>query len=153
VQLTVAADNGDPLVPSSLTYQNLTDAIRASGDARARVRIDPYEQLTFQVEANVFVKPEYEAAKVLAAVTAELQGRFSFERRAFGQSVAQSDVMATIQLVEGVEAVELASLYLTGEAAIVNPLLPALRARIDNGAIRAAQLLTVAPDGVKVNQS
>jgi len=153
VQLTVAADNGDPLVPSSLTYQNLTNAIRASGDPRARVRIDPYEQLTFQVEANVFVKPEYEAAKVLAAVTAELQARFSFERRAFGQSVAQSDVMATIQLVEGVEAVELASLYLTGETAIVNPLLPALRARIDNGAIRAAQLLTVASDGVKVNQS
>jgi hypothetical protein len=153
VQLTVAADNGDPLAPSSLTYQNLTSAIRSSGDPRARVRVDPYERLTFRLEANVIVKPEYEGPRVLAAVDTELRGRFSFERRAFGQSVAQSDVMATIQLVEGVEAVELASLYLTGDTPVVNALLPALRARIDNGVIRAAQLLTLASDGVKVNQA
>jgi hypothetical protein len=153
VQLTVAADNGEPLAPASLTSQNLTNAIRASGDPRAHVRVDPFEQLRFKVEANVFVKPEYEAAKVLAAVIGELQARFSFERRAFGQSVAQSDVMAAIQLVEGVQAVELASLYLTGETPVVNALLPALRARVENGAICAAQLLTVAPDGVKVNQA
>jgi baseplate J-like protein len=153
VQLTVAADNGEPLAPASLTYQNLTNAIRSSGDPRAHVRVDPFEQLTFKLDANVFVKPEYEATKVLAAVTAELQERFSFERRAFGQSVAQSDVMAAIQLVEGVQAVELTSLYLTGGTPVVNALLPALRARIENGAIRAAQLLTVAPDGVKANQA
>jgi hypothetical protein len=62
-------------------------------------------------------------------------------------------VMAAIQLVEGVEAVELSSLYLTGDSPAVNALLPALQARIDNGVIRAAQLLTVASDGVKVNQA
>jgi Baseplate J-like protein len=153
VHLTVAADNGDPLAPTSLTYQHLTSAIGTSGDPRARMRVDPYEQLTFTLGANVVVRPEYEAAVVLAAVTAELRSRFSFERRAFGQSVAQSDVMATIQRVAGVEAVELTSLNLTGETATVNALLPALRARIDSGVIRAAQLLTVATDGVKVNQA
>ena len=153
VQLTVAADNGEPLESTSLTYQHLTGAIRTSGDPRARVRVDPYEPLTFKLEGKVFVKPEYEAATVLVRVTTELQSRFSFERRAFGQSVAQSDVMAAIQLVEGVEAVELTSLYLTGDTPIVNALLPALRARIDGGVIRAAQLLTLAPDGVKVNQA
>jgi Baseplate J-like protein len=152
VHLTVAAETGDPLTPTSLTYQHLADAISTSGDPRARVRVDPYEQLTFALEANVVVLPEYETAVVLAAVAAEVRSRFSFERRAFGQSVAQSDVMATIQRVAGVEAVELTSLNLTGGTATVNALLPALRARIDNGVIRAAQLLTVATDGVKVNQ-
>ena len=153
VQLTVAADNGDPLSSSSLTYQNLTEAIRSSGDPRARVHVDPYEQLTFALEANVFVNADYEPPKVLAAVTAELQERFSFEQRAFGQSVAQSDVMASINLVEGVDAVELSSLYLTGDTPDVNALLPSLQARIDGGVVHAAQLLTVAPDGVKVNQA
>ena len=153
VQLTVAADKGEPLSPSSLTYQNLTNAIRTSGDPRARVRVDPHEQITFKLEANVFVRPEYEATPVLAAVTAALRDRFSFERRAFGQSVAQSDVVATIQRVAGVEAVDMISLYLTGKTPVVNALLPALRARIDNNAVHAAQLLTVAPDGVKVNQA
>lgn len=153
VQLTVAADNGNPLSPSSLTYQNLTEAIRTSGDPRARVQIDPYEQLTFALEANVFVNADYEPPKVLAAVTAELQERFSFEQRTFGQSVAQSDVMASINLVEGVDAVELMSLYLTGDTPRVNGLLPSLQARIDGGVIHAAQLLTLTPDGVKVNQA
>ena len=153
VQLTVAADNGDPLSPSSLTYQNLTQAIRASGDPRARVHVDPYERLTFALEANVFVNADHEPGKVLAAVTAELQERFSFEQRAFGQSVAQSDVMASVNQVEGVDAVELASLYLTGDAPQVNGLLPSLQARIDGGVIHAAQLLTLAPDGMKVNQA
>ena len=90
---------------------------------------------------------------MLAAVTAELQEKFSFEQRAFGQSVAQSDVMASINLVQGVDAVELASLYLTGDTPQVNALLPSLQARIDGGVVHAAQLLTVAADGVKVNQA
>jgi hypothetical protein len=152
VQLTVAADDGSPLAPSSLTYRNLTSAIQASGDPRARVRVDPFEQLTFKVEANVLVLPDYEAASVLAAVAAELRDRFSFERRGFGQSVAQSDVMASVQRVEGVSAVELTGLYLTGETVAVSPLLPALRARLESGTIRPAQLLTIAADGVTVTQ-
>jgi hypothetical protein len=153
VQLTVAADDGGPLAPGSPTYRNLTDAIRASGDPRARVRVDPFEPLTFALEANVLVQAEHDPAAVLAAVTAELRGRFSFERRAFGQSVAQSDVMATIQLVDGVEAVELTGLYPTGGTPVVTALLPALPARVDGGAIRAAQLLTLASDGVTVNRA
>jgi predicted phage baseplate assembly protein len=152
VQLTVAADDGSPLAASSLTYRNLTSAIQASGDPRARVRVDPYEQLTFRVEANVLVQPDYEAATVLAAVTAELRDRFSFERRGFGQSVAQSDVMASVQRVEGVTAVELTGLYLTGGTTGVSPLLPALRARLEGGTVQPAQLLTIAADGVTVTQ-
>jgi hypothetical protein len=152
VQLTVAADDGSPLAPTSLTYRNLTSAIQASGDPRARVRVDPYEQLAFRVGANVLVQPDYEAATVLAAVTAELRDRFSFERRGFGQSVAQSDVMASVQRVEGVSAVELTGLYLSGDTIEVSPLLPALGARLEGGTVRPAQLLTIAADGVTMNQ-
>jgi len=150
VHLTVAADDGSPLSSSSVTYQNLRDAIRASGDPRANVRIDPHEQLSFKLEASVFVKPEYETATVLGAVDAAVRARFSFEERGFGQSIAESEVVAAIQRVEGVEAVDMTGLHLTGAPVVVNPFLPALRARIDNGAVHAAQLLTLASDGVKV---
>jgi hypothetical protein len=61
--------------------------------------------------------------------------------------------MASINLVQGVDAVELASLYLTGDTPQVNALLPSLQARIGGGGVRAAQLLTLAADGVKVNQA
>lgn len=152
VHLTVAADDGSPLSSDSITYQNLRAAIRSSGDPRAHVQLDPNEPLGFKLDANVYVTPEYEASMVLAAVTAAVQNQFSFERRAFGQSVAQSEVVATIQRVEGVEAVDMVRLYLTGETAEVNGLLPALRARIDHATVRAAQLLTLAADGLKVNQ-
>jgi hypothetical protein len=43
------------------------------------------------------------------------------------------------------------SLALTGRPPGVEPLLPALRARIVGQTVHAAQLLTLAPDGVKVN--
>jgi hypothetical protein len=153
VHLTVAADDGSPLSEESLTYQNLKEAIRTSGDPRAPVRVDPHEQLSFALEANVFVKPEYEAEAVLAGVMDALHVRFSFERRRFGQSLAESDVVATIQRLEGVEAVDMVSLYSTGETPGLKPVLPALRARIVGQAVRAAQLLTLAPDGVKVHRA
>jgi hypothetical protein len=94
----------------------------------------------------VVVDPDYEAAAVLAAVRTALTGEFSFERRAFAQSVAESEVVAAIQRVVGVEGVELQWLHLVGEYT----LLPAQRARFSGGTIIPAQLLTLPPDQVTV---
>ena len=80
---------------------------------------------------------------------ASLTDEFSFERREFAQSVAESEVIAAIQRVEGVEGVDLQWLHLVGEYT----LLPAERARFFAGAIIPAQLLTLAPDQVTVTAS
>jgi hypothetical protein len=143
VHLTVAADDGTPLSPNSVTYQNLTAAIPAAGDPRLPLRIDPYEPLTFNLRAGVFVDPDHRPEDVLDRVRAALLDTFSFERRAFGQWVAQSEVVAVMQQVEGVVAVDVMALHRTGTTVSVQPVLPANLARKQDGTVHAAQLLTV----------
>jgi hypothetical protein len=146
VHLTVALADGSPPTPDSTTLANLRNAVVSAGDPHLRLQIDPYVAWPFAVEAAVVVDPDYEAAAVLAAVRTALTGEFSFERRAFAQSVAESEVVATIQRVVGVEGVELQWLHLVGEYT----LLPAQRARFSGGTIIPAQLLTLPPDQVTV---
>jgi hypothetical protein len=149
VHLTVAAGDGSPPAADSPTLARLRAAVRRSGEPRQPVRVDPYEPVRFAVEANVFVHPDHETATVLAAVSDALRAAFSFERRAFGQSVAQSEVVAAIQRVAGVVGVDMVALNRTGAATAVNAILPALRARREGTVIRAAQLLTVDPEAIK----
>jgi hypothetical protein len=146
VHLTVALADGTPPTPDSPTLANLREAVAAKGDPHLRIQIDPYVDRPFAVEATAVVDPDYEAAAVLDAVRAALTAAFSFERRAFAQAVAESEVIATIQRVEGVEGVDLEWLHLVGEYT----LLPAQRARFSGGTIIPAQLLTLPPDQVKV---
>jgi Baseplate J-like protein len=150
VHLTVAAADGSPPPPDSPALVRLRAAVRRSGEPRQAIQVDPYAPLRFEVEANVFVDPAHEPATVLRAVTDALRTAFAFERRSFGQSVAESEVVAAIQRTSGVVGVDLVALNLTGEAKAVNAVLPALGARRDGATIKAAQLLTVEPTSIKV---
>ena len=54
-----------------------------------------------------------------------LRQTFSFAARSFGQPVALSEVMAVLQNVSGVQAVEVNALFRFGDDPGLNPLLPA----------------------------
>jgi hypothetical protein len=153
VHLTVGAAGGTAPASDADTLVNLRNAVRRAGEPRQPVRVDPYEPLLFELGANVFVDPAYEPETVLGAIAAALRGAFSFERRAFGQSVAQSEVVAAMQRVEGVLGVDMLALNLAGAARTVNPVLPALRARRDGSAILPAQLLTVDQEAIRVTST
>jgi hypothetical protein len=87
---------------------------------------------------------------VLAAVEAALRARFSFEARALGQPVQQSEIFAVAQAVRGVTAVDLDSLYEFAQPpAQTSPscelrLLTA-RMHVAAGAAVADEILTLAP--------
>jgi hypothetical protein len=68
----------------------------------------------FHLAARVKVDPDYETAVVLAAVESALRAQFSFEAREFGQPVASSEVIAVMQSVRGVTAIDLNKLYRVG---------------------------------------
>src|SRR5262249_35415946 len=94
----------------------------------------------------VDINPDYQQDKVLAAVTDALRIAFSFDVRGFGQGVALSEVVATMQSVLGVIAVDVNELYRVGDT-------PALNARIvsampklaTEGPVQAAELLILDP--------
>lgn len=150
VHLTVGGADGQPFAAGAVTLGDLRDAVAQAGEPRRLVRIESFEPLRFEVEARIVVDPDYEPAAVLAAVADDVRAEFAFERRAFAQSVAESEVVASIQRVPGVVAVEVRGLHLAGRPAVLNQVLPSLRARWEGGAIRPAQLLTVAPDAIRL---
>jgi predicted phage baseplate assembly protein len=146
VFLTVAGPNGAPVDAGSELYTNLLGAMQAAGDPFVPLQVESYRSVPFRLAAQVKIDPDYEAAKVLAAVLQSLRDTFSFAARSFGQQVALSEVIATVQAVEGVLAVIANRLYREGDPTVLNDrLLAALPVAGSSGNLSAAELLTLDP--------
>jgi hypothetical protein len=92
------------------------------------------------------MNPDYETDAVLAAVESALRERFSFDVRAFGEPVFLSEVIAAVQAVSGVVAVDVNKLYRADAAATLETrLLAALPEMLADGSLVAAELLTLDP--------
>jgi predicted phage baseplate assembly protein len=148
VHLTVSGADGAAIPQSSALYQNLQRAIDAARNEDQTVRIDSYTPMSFDVEASVLVEAQYVADDVLAAVRSALIDRFSFATRAFAQAVMKSEVLAVMQSVAGVRAVDLDALFMTGMPDALNASLPARGAFWAQGTVRPAELITVRADGI-----
>lgn len=111
VFVTVAGANGQAVSEGNPTYNNLLSAMQMAGDPYVPLRVQTYRQAYFRMAARVKVDPDYSQDLVLTAVENALREAFSFDARAFGQPVTQSEVIATMQAVPGVVAVDLYKLY------------------------------------------
>jgi len=151
IVLTLADANGAPLDPSSVAFSDLAKALVAAGEPRRPVRLVPYVPRPFKVAARLVLDPDFLASAVLEQATAALRDSLAFERRAFAQPVAQSEIEATLQPVPGVVAVDLTQLHFVGDSG-VSPLLPASGASFEGGVATGAELLKLAPDGITVTQ-
>ena len=145
--LTLAAADGTPLEPTSVAFSNLAKALTAAGEPRRPVRLVSYVPRPFQIAASLIVDPDRVASAVVAQAAAALAGALAFERRAFAQPVARSEVEATLQAVDGVVAVDLTALHLVGGSG-VSPLLAASGATATGGVVTGAELLQVTSDGI-----
>ena len=147
VFITVAGPHGAAVLATSELYQNLLAALKQAGDPHVRFSVKSFRQAYFRLAVRVKVHPDYLPEKVLAAVDQALRLQFSFESRAFGQPVILSEVIAVIQAVAGVEAVDVDKLYRAGRSAILNHrLLAALPETGADGEVAAAELLTLHPE-------
>jgi hypothetical protein len=124
VRLTVASATGDELKEEDTLYQSLKGAIETSKDPLIRVKIESFDKKLFNVKAKVAVDPAVRFEDVKLAVEQALKEKFSFEARQFNQPVGASEVIATMQGVRGVIAIDLDHLYLFGEEAKWNDILP-----------------------------
>ena len=146
VMLTVAGPNGAAVMPGSATYDNLLGAMRAAGDPFVELRVKAFRPAYFRFAGNVKINPDFESDKVLAAVEQALRENFSFVACGFGQPVMLSEVIAVIQAVPGVIAVDVDKLYRSGaNASLQQRLLAELPVLSPNGQPSAAELLTLDP--------
>lgn len=152
VHITLADSDGDPVEPGSTLYTSLIKALDQRRNRLQQVQLAPYEPVLFNLDARVTVDPRYSPETVEHAVSAALFNTFSFQSRDFGQAVAASEVIAVIQSIPGVIAVDLNYLYKSGDKAALKPLLPAVKARWSEGEAKPAQLLLLNPgeDGVSL---
>ncbi len=172
VHLTIASKapvaSGDEGVSSIAThevsddsdlYKNLRLAIEQSGDPGQRFRVDSYTPVFFDLKAKVRIDPRHLAADVLAAVNADLQSAFAFERRAFSQAVTAAEITTVIQNVPGVVAVDLVQLFRvdqppSSDTEKPNQVLAANRVRwdADQAEPLLAELLLLNPAGVTLEE-
>lgn len=150
VAITLAAPDGAPLTAASPVWQHLLNALQDSGDPHVAVRLLSATQSHFRIGLRVKRDPDYAAKTVLAAVQAALRAAFSFDARALGQPVQQSEVIAVAQAVPGVVAVDVVRLY-GGSAPAVQTLISkqvrllAGRMCVVNGVAQPAEVLTLDP--------
>lgn len=151
VHLTIADSDGDAIPRDSALYGNLLKAInKRRNPLLQKMQIDSYDLLLFHIVATVFVDPRYKKEKVERDIKHALQETFSFAKRAFAQNVAASDMIAIMQSVAGVVAVDLDYLYLEHNPKQLNNLLCAEAARWEeeNKEAKPAQLLLLKKDGI-----
>ncbi len=150
VHLTIAGADGKPVDPASDLYENLVDAMEAVRDPAQMVRVDQYDSLLFNLKAGLVIDARYIAADVLTDAEAALKDAYAFAKRFFGQPVTAAEAVTILQGVEGVIAVDLDQLHLTGAAETLNQILLTDIAHVDNGVIHRAQLLLINTLGIKL---
>ncbi|SYX83999.1 putative baseplate assembly protein [Paenibacillus alvei] len=111
VFLTIAGVQGTEIQTSDQILTNLFTAIQQAGDPFVPLRIQSYKKRFFTLSATVTINSDYLPDHVRLDIETKLRNQFSFEARTFGQPVFLSEVVATIQDVPGVLAVQMQSLY------------------------------------------
>jgi hypothetical protein len=108
VFVTVAGPNGSPVGDD--TFMKLEQVMQQAGDRFVALQVAKYQPVSFQIAADIRVKPGHQAHIVKPAVETALRRHFAFEARAFGQPVTYSEIVSVIHGVEGVAMVDVQEL-------------------------------------------
>lgn len=110
IHLTIAGADDIPIDRNSDLYRNLNAALRRFGDPDQPLQIDTRELTLLVISAKVRILPDYQWEPVVTQLCIELLDTFSFARRDLGQDVLLSQVITTMQKVEGVAFVDVDTL-------------------------------------------
>jgi predicted phage baseplate assembly protein len=126
VFVTVAGPGGAGIDPADEVHKHLLAAMRQAGDPFVPLRLASFQPRFFRVAADLKLDPAYQASLVRAAVERALRAAFGFDARAFGQPVAQSEVIAVIHGVPGVTAARLTEFHPSERTGGVEPVVEAV---------------------------
>jgi hypothetical protein len=145
VFLTVAGPEGDEVPDGGPVQTGLLAALGLAGDPHVPVRVAGYRPRRFRVKATLRRDADRLSADVLRGAEEALRARFGFAGREFGRPVWRNDVIATLQNVPGVAAVDVDLLYRQGDPAGTQPELAAYAppAGALAGGLQSAELLLI----------
>jgi len=151
VHLTIAGADGKPVTDPKF-LKNFNAALDAARDPTQQIKVESFDQLLFNLVANVAVDSRYITKDVFTNIQSALTDSFSFIKRSFGQPITATEVMTIIQQVAGVVYIDLTSLYLSSDSPALNQILPANIAHVENGTIHHTQLLLINPLGISLQE-
>ncbi len=149
IHLTVAsAEEGEI---SDDLRKRLIKAIDEARHKNFQVVVNSFTEVRFGLRANLIHHPDHVSEKVEAAVLSALKSAFDFSSRRFGQGVTPSEVVAIMQGVEGVVAVDLDELGGLDPFAEEHFRLTAEIAQWSGADILPAELLLIDPDDINLS--
>jgi len=146
--ITIAGSDGAPVTQDSALYSDLLDAIQAATTSPTRVvSLASFELLYFQLRARLLISPDCidQRDTIMADATRAISAAFSFAQRDLAQDVTASEIIAILQQVPDVLAVELESLHVKDvpQKGALNTILEARAGRSENGKLLPAQMLLI----------
>ena len=123
VYVTVAGIDGGDVADKSDLQTTLIRKLQLAGDGRTPIRLHGYRRAYFRLSARIKVDVAggYQQDLVFADVRSALATTFAFAVRAFGQAVSLSEVVAVMQNVAGVVAVDVRQLYRSDSSPEADP--------------------------------
>jgi hypothetical protein len=106
ISLIVAGDDGVTIEAGSTTHQDLLSDLNGRRDPHRKLTINSYTPVSVQVTATIKVAADQNSTTVQANALSALESYLDFDNLELGQSIHLSDVMAVLQAVKGVEAVD-----------------------------------------------
>ncbi len=111
VFITVAPPKDVTLPNDAPLYNSLLLTMQSMSESYVPLHVQPYQLALFRIAARVKVDPVASVGDVLSSVQQAMQDNFSFDARSLGQSVTLSEVIATLQDVTGIVAVNVYRFY------------------------------------------
>ncbi|MEM9492748.1 MAG: putative baseplate assembly protein, partial [Myxococcota bacterium] len=107
VYLTVGTESGDPIESGTPFFDSLRGALDTVRNRNQLLIMAGFEELRFGLCASVLIDERFLFEDIESRVHSRLADEFSYQRRAFGQDVTASELIAAIHRVDGVVAVDL----------------------------------------------
>jgi len=107
IEVTIAGPNFEPLSEDAALSSNLSLAMNKLGDGDVEASVLCHRNMLLFIFAGVKIDDRYIWENEHSEIRRALFGQFGFHRALFDTNIHTSDVIATIQSVEGVVYVDL----------------------------------------------
>lgn len=150
VCLTIMSTSGEEIPSDSQTFKSLSEAINNIKDPLVAFQLCGFGKTTFNLSTKILIDPDKEFDKIKLAVETMLFDEFSPNSRQFGQDVTLSEIMSLIQNIDGVLAVDVDFLYITGTQQKLQSTLLSQTAIWNGHSLSTAELLCINKNGIQI---
>ncbi|MBE9071033.1 putative baseplate assembly protein [Microcystis sp. LEGE 08355] len=125
IHLTIAANDGVQISKNSKLCQDLYQEIQKLSIHSQPIQIDSFVPLFFQFQVKVIIAENSDILSIKSQIKETFNAQYCFQQQTFGQTITSDSIIATIQSITGVLAVDLEALCFHGDYPQIYPTLQA----------------------------